>query len=106
MQAHQCKIPKPWSSEAVQMVKKQTYVYFLQKAILSLINEMPDERSTEVSTMGKGEVMGLPMFWRADFLPVESIGEIPGSSLKLAAAPFREMIKEYRELNEALLLYC
>lgn len=65
---------------------------------MSLIIQMPDERSVEVVTIGKKGVMGLPVFWAADLLPVMSIGEVPGHSLKMAAQPFRDMIKEHPNL--------
>lgn len=38
-------------------------------------------------------------------MPVVSIGEIPGYAQKLPAEPFRELIREYPELNDALQLY-
>lgn len=85
--------------------EEQKYVYFPEDSILSLIIQMPDERSIEVATVGKEGVMGLSVFWGADLLPVVSIGEVPGHSLKMSAQPFRQMIKDHPALNEALQLY-
>lgn len=86
--------------------EERKYVYFPEDSILSLVIQMPDERSIEVATVGKEGVMGLPVFWGADLLPMGSIGEVPGYALKMGSEHFRVMLKEHLPLNEAVQLYC
>ena len=86
--------------------EEEKFVYFPEDALLSLVIQMPDERSIEVVTVGKEGVMGLPVLWGADILPAVSIGEVPGYALKVAAEPFRRIIEEHPALNHALQLYC
>ena len=68
--------------------EEQTYVYFPEDSILSLVIQMPDERSIEVATVGKEGVMGLPYFGGPICCPSSRSARSPAMPKSYPPKPF------------------
>lgn len=75
------------------------FVYFPTDGMISLITRMQDGSAIETGTVGNEGLVGIPVFLRAERMPVEAFCQIPGSAMRMTSATFQ------REVTPDLALY-
>ena len=80
-----------------------SHVVFPRTGVISLLS-MGDEggQMVEVATVGNEGFVGLPVFLGADSTPGMAISQVPGESLRMTAAAFRDAVARDAALAAAL----
>lgn len=81
------------------------YIYFPVSAVCSLLSVMDDGIATEIATVGKEGMLGLPVFLGTDAMPVQSISQVPGEVFRLKTEVLKRVIKHQPALVDILLRY-
>ena len=68
------------------------HVYFPISAVFSAVITMADGATIEVGTVGNEGMVGVPVFLGADRSPTAVFSQVPGDSLRMAAADFRRQV--------------
>lgn len=66
---------------------------------------MEDGKSVEGTTVGREGMLGLPAFLDLEFSPLQVVCQVPGATLRVPLAPFRQAVREHPLLNRLLLRY-
>ncbi|HJT19278.1 MAG TPA: Crp/Fnr family transcriptional regulator [Nitrospira sp.] len=84
--------------------KKIQQVYFPITGVYSIVSDTKNGRTAEVATVGNEGILGLPIFFRTETVPLRCFVQIPGESLMLQVEDFRQLT---RDMNAPLcqLLY-
>ena len=81
-------------------------VYFPLSGVFSLVSVIKDEEIAEVAAVGNEGMLGLPIFFRAESIPLRVLCLVPSEALFMDAFDFKEEIQDGdSELNEILLRY-
>jgi len=81
------------------------FVYFPINAVVSLVVRFSDGDMTEVATIGKEGVVGLPAFLRAHRTPFVAFAQIEGRALRMSAHAFSTEIQQQGALADVLFRY-
>jgi len=81
------------------------FVYFPLTAVFSLVTVMEEGEGVEVATIGNEGVIGLPLFLGVDRTSGKAFVQVPGDSLRMKAAAFKEQIARQGALTQTLQLY-
>lgn len=81
------------------------YVYFPNKAMISLVSIMTDGSTTEIGLVGNEGMVGLPVILGGQSTLSRSIVQIPGSAMKLPAIVLQQEFLHCQKLKQLLLLY-
>ena len=90
---------------AYDVDKPIQYVYFPLTGVFSLVTFMEDGEGVEVATIGNEGMIGLPLFLGVDRTSGKAFTQVPGDSLRMTAAAFKEQIKRHKTLAQTLQLY-
>jgi CRP-like cAMP-binding protein len=90
---------------AYDVDKPIKFVYFPLTAVFSLVTVMEDGEGVEVATIGNEGLVGLPLFLGVDRTSARAFVQVPGDSLRMTAAAFREEIRSRGPLPQTLQLY-
>src|SRR5438045_9767539 len=66
---------------------------------------MEDGEGVEVATIGNEGIIGLPLFLGVDRTSGKAFTQVPGDSLRMTAAAFKEELKRRGPLTQTLQLY-
>jgi CRP-like cAMP-binding protein len=80
-------------------------VYFPEQTIISLILVMSDNSMTEIASVGREGMIGLPVLLDDRVSTSRAIVKISGRAIALAADIFRQKFYQSRELQQLLWLY-
>lgn len=80
-------------------------VYFPTNCVVSMIAEMDDGQQTEVGTVGREGMLGLPLFLGRQTTPLRSFCQVPGHAARMSARAFREEVTPGSRLHELLRYY-
>src|SRR5438132_1686095 len=80
-------------------------VYFPEDGVASLLTRLDDGVETEVATVGREGMVGLPAFFGVESVPGRAIWQVPGKALALQAKMLRRETRRAGALNDALRLY-
>lgn len=81
-------------------------VYFPRSGVISLVITVKDGGTIEVGTVGNEGMVGVPVFLGADRSPTQAFSQVPGESLRMAAADFkREVIGRAGPLPDLVRRY-
>jgi CRP-like cAMP-binding protein len=80
-------------------------VYFPQSGMISLIVEMPEDRSVEVGTVGYEGAVGLSVGVGSRIATVTSLVQVSGVSLCASASSFRSISKENQRMRDMINRY-
>jgi CRP-like cAMP-binding protein len=81
-------------------------VYFPLSGVFSLASVIHDGGIAEVAMVGNEGMLGLPIFFRAESIPLRVVCQVSGDALFMDAFDFKEEIHdEDSELNEILYRY-
>lgn len=81
------------------------HVYFPNSGVVSMVTLMDDGTRSEVATVGKEGMLGLPVFLGAGSAPVESFAQVAGDAWQIEANSFRNELKNGGKLQDVLKLY-
>lgn len=78
-------------------------VYFPLRGVFSLVSAVKNEESAGVAMVGDEGMLGLPIFFRAESIPLRVFCQVPGEALFMDSFDFKEEIQDGdSELNEIL----
>ena len=81
------------------------HVHFPDTAIISLLSRAADGTLVENGTVGYEGMSGLPLALGVEWTPMLILGEVPGSSRRMEARIFSELLPELPVLGELLGRY-
>jgi CRP-like cAMP-binding protein len=81
------------------------HVYFPQGGMVSMVTPLADGAVIEVGLIGKEGLVGAPILLGADIAPSETMVQMPGAALKIAASLLREQVGRSPTLLALLLRY-
>jgi CRP-like cAMP-binding protein len=81
------------------------FVHFIETGVGSLVNTMLNGDAAEVGTIGNEGMVGLPVVFGDKQAPTSVYMQVAGSSLKMKANLFREMMLRNPSMQRALLRY-
>ena len=90
---------------AYDVDKPIKFVYFPLTGVFSLVTFMEDGEGVEVATIGNEGMVGLPLFLGVDRTSGKAFTQVPGDSLRMTAAAFKEQIRRQGTLTQTLQLY-
>lgn len=80
-------------------------VYFLEEGMVSLVQPLENGAMIEVGMIGNEGFVGTPVLLGADYSPLDTMVQIPGSALRVPASVFREQVDHRPTLSKVLLRY-
>jgi CRP-like cAMP-binding protein len=80
-------------------------VYFPEDGLASLLTRLGDGIETEVATVGREGMVGMPAFFGVDSVPGRTIWQVPGKALMLQTKELRRETRQGGALNDILHLY-
>jgi CRP-like cAMP-binding protein len=80
-------------------------VYFPEDGVASLVTRLGQGTETEVATVGREGMVGLPVFFGVQSVPGRTIWQVPGKALVLQAKVLRRETQHGGALSDALRLY-
>ena len=80
-------------------------VYFPEDGVASLLTRLDDGTETEVATVGREGMVGLPVFFGVESVPGRTIWQVSGSALVMEAKVLRRETRQGGALSDALHLY-
>ena len=81
------------------------YVYFPEGMIGSIVGVMADGTAVETATVGVEGMLGLPIFLGGDRTSAQAFCQVPGPTLRMPAAAFRDAIGRMPTLTRLLNNY-
>ena len=78
-------------------------VYFPQTGLISLIVEMPEDRSVEVATVGHEGVVGIAAGLGSRLSSVSALVQVSGSALCIHAAHFRSAVNQNQHIRDLIV---
>lgn len=100
--------------EAVTLDKRMTlfepmqpisHAYFPDSGLGSVVAISPEEHKSEVGLFGCDGMSGISLLLGLDRTPCECVMQMAGAGHRIAAEPFRDLMRENDSLREALLPY-
>jgi len=82
-----------------------SHVYFPYSGTLSVTVQMEDGDQTEVGTIGREGMLGLPLVLGTDTAPFRAFTQVPGGAMRMRAADFAEEVSRRAGLYALLLRY-
>jgi CRP-like cAMP-binding protein len=80
-------------------------VHFPQSGMVSLIVEMPEDRSVEIGTVGSEGAIGLTVGLGSRIACVSALVQVSGTSLCIPAQRFRGLASESRHITDLVVRY-
>jgi CRP-like cAMP-binding protein len=81
------------------------HVYFPEDGVASLLTQLDDGIETEVATVGREGMVGLPAFFGVESVPGRAIWQVSGKALMLPTKVLRRETRQGGALNDVLRLY-
>jgi CRP-like cAMP-binding protein len=81
------------------------HVYFPEDGVASLLTQLDDGIETEVATVGREGMVGLPAFFGVESVPGRAIWQVSGKALMLPTKVLRRETRQGGALNDVLHLY-
>ena len=90
---------------AYDVDKPIKFVYFPLTGVFSLVTFMEDGDGVEVATIGNEGMIGLPVFLGVDRTSGKAFTQVPGDSLRMTTAAFKEQVRRQKRLTQTIQLY-
>lgn len=81
------------------------YVYFPINLLASLVTVFEDGSTVEAGSVGHEGVVGVPAILGADSTPMQTLVQVPGETLRIAADRFRHAFENLPGLHDAINRY-
>jgi CRP-like cAMP-binding protein len=95
----------PVKQRIYESMKTIEYVYFPLNGIISILAFMNDGTGIEIATVGNEGMIGLPVFLGADKVPLVTVQQIAGESVRMERKLFGREMKRNAQLSAVLHLY-
>ena len=81
------------------------YIYFPDRAMISLIATMENGATTEISLVGKEGMVGLPALLGGNSITYDAIVQVMGTAMRIKSSILKEKFDRFVNLRQVLLLY-
>jgi CRP-like cAMP-binding protein len=81
------------------------HVYFPLSGVISLVNATVNGATVEVAMVGREGLIGLPILFGAETMPLTAIVQVPGEGLRINAASFRDTLRRHPSVLEGTHLF-
>lgn len=81
------------------------YVYFPNRAMISLVSIMEDGATTEIGLIGNEGMVGISVILGGEFSPTQAIVQIEDGAMKLSSEILKREFQRGETLQKLLLLY-
>jgi CRP-like cAMP-binding protein len=97
----------PWPSRQPLSLSGQPieHCYFPSEGMASMVTPLADGAMIEVGLIGKEGLVGVPILLGTDIAPAETMVQMPGAALRIAAGTLRELVGRSPGLFALLLRY-
>jgi CRP-like cAMP-binding protein len=82
-----------------------THAYFIESGAASLVTRAGDKTAVEIGTLGRSDLVGLPLVLGTARSPHRCIVQVPGEALRIGADDFAKMAQRLTGLRSVLLAY-
>ena len=103
---HATVVPLRLRQDLIEAGEPIRYVWFPQSGMLSIVNDMEDEKTTiEVGVIGREGVAGLTLFHGEKTQPCRILVQVAGEAKRMPAEAFEELAREIPALTDILHRY-
>ena len=103
---HAVTVPLRLRQDLIEPGEAMRYVWFPQRGLLSLVNDMSDGKtSIEVGVIGREGVAGLALFHGRDTQPLRILVQVAGEAKRIPAEDFKAIIRRAPTLRDVLHRY-
>src|SRR5688500_13607591 len=100
---HATTVPLRLRQDLVEAGEPIRYVWFPQSGMLSIVNDMQDDKTTiEVGVIGREGIAGLTLFHGQKAQPCRILVQVAGEAKRIPAEAFEELAQQIPALNEML----
>jgi CRP-like cAMP-binding protein len=85
--------------------EKIEYVHFPKRGVISVCAVMEDGTQVEVGVVGNEGMLGLPVLFGTESVPLQSMVQIPDGAVRMTAEAFRREIDYCPHLHQSLMHY-
>jgi CRP-like cAMP-binding protein len=86
--------------------KRINQIYWPLTGVYSIVGDTRDGKTAEVATVGNEGMLGLPVFFRTETIPLRAFTQVPGECLVMQADDFRELTADMNnQLSKLLYRY-
>ena len=86
--------------------KKIKQIYFPLTGVYSIVGDTRDGRTAEVATVGNEGMLGLPVFFRTDTIPLRAFCQVAGDALVMEVKDFKTFTADMNsQLSKLLYRY-
>lgn len=89
----------------IEPMQPIAHAYFPDSGLGAVIAISPEEHKSEVGLFGYDGMSGIPLLFGLDRTPCECVMQVAGARHRIAARPFRAVMRKSNSLREALLVY-
>jgi CRP-like cAMP-binding protein len=83
--------------------KKIEQIFFPLTTVLSIVSDTNDGKTAEVATVGNEGMLGLPIFFRTDTIPLRAFCQIPGEAWVMTVEDFQSFTRDMNSDFSGLL---
>lgn len=99
-------VPLRLRHDLVEAGEPMRYVWFPQRGMLSIVNDMKDGKtSIEVGVIGREGVVGLPLFHGRETQPLRVMVQVAGEAKRIPAEDFKAALRQAPSLRRILHHY-
>lgn len=98
-------VPFPHDEVILRQDAPLSHVYFPISGVCSVVLFMSDGKGVEAFTVGNEGMVGIPAYLGLDFAPHSAISQVPGKSLQVPIAVFKQALKQSEALDQVVRRY-
>jgi CRP-like cAMP-binding protein len=81
------------------------HAFFIERGAASVFSRSGDGGPIEVGTLGRGDLVGVPIVLGAERSPHRCVVQVPGEALRMSAGNLKRAVDELPHLRDLLLAY-
>ena len=85
--------------------KPLPHVYFPESGMTSILAVLEGQKHVEMASVGREGMVGMALFYGAEFLPERIVVQVPGRALRMEAQAFARCLDECGSLHHSLTRY-
>lgn len=106
LSARMTTVPMSARDKVYDKNKKIKQIFFPLTTVLSIVSDTNDGKTAEVATVGNEGMLGLPVFFRTETIPLRAFCQVPGDALVMAVEDFKSFTGDMNsELSNLLYRY-
>ncbi len=106
LSARMTTVPMSARDKVYDKNEKIEQIFFPLTTVLSIVSDTNDGKTAEVATVGNEGMLGLPVFFRTETIPLRAFCQVPGDALVMAVEDFKSFTGDMNsELSNLLYRY-